>query len=51
VLRNYWMYERNAGERAPSMAALAQGLWPRFPGLSGATAVRMDPATRMQSAD
>ena len=51
VLRNYWMYERNAGERAASMAALAQGMWPRFPGLPGATAVRLDPAARAQSAD
>ncbi len=51
VLRNYWMYERNAGERAASMAALAQGMWPRFPGLPGATAIRLDPAARAQSAD
>ncbi|MBY8821133.1 lytic transglycosylase domain-containing protein [Sphingomonas colocasiae] len=51
VLRNYWMYERNAGERAASMTALAQGLWPRFPGLPGATAVRMDTGTRAPSAD
>ncbi|MGV3480131.1 MAG: lytic transglycosylase domain-containing protein [Sphingobium sp.] len=51
VLRNYWMYERNAGERAASMTALAQGLWPRFPGLPGATAVRMDAGSRAPSAD
>ncbi len=45
VLRNYWMYETRAGKAAPaSRNALAQGLWPRFPGLSGATAVRMTPA-------
>ncbi|GGB32663.1 lytic transglycosylase [Sphingomonas metalli] len=45
VLRNYWMYEARTGKPAlASRAALAQGLWPRFPGLSGATAVRMTPA-------
>jgi soluble lytic murein transglycosylase-like protein len=44
VLRNYWMYEARAGKAAPaSRNALAQGLWPRFPGLAGATAVRMTP--------
>lgn len=42
VLRNYWVYEQQAGKAAsPSRAALAQGLWPRFPGLPGATAVRI----------
>jgi soluble lytic murein transglycosylase len=43
VLRNYWMYEAQAGRSASaSRAALAQGLWPRFPGLPGAAAVRLD---------
>lgn len=43
VLRNYWMYEAQSGRSAsPSRVALAQGLWPRFPGLPGATAVRLD---------
>ena len=43
VLRNYWMYEAQGGKAAsPSKAALAQGMWPRFPGLPGATAVRMN---------
>ena len=48
VLRNYWMYEAKGGKPAsPSRAALAQGMWPRFPGLPGASAVRMNarPAT------
>ncbi|HEX8388670.1 MAG TPA: lytic transglycosylase domain-containing protein, partial [Sphingomonas sp.] len=41
VLRNYWMYEGVAGRSAsPSRSALAQGMWPRFPGLPGAGAVR-----------
>ncbi|MCU6452702.1 lytic transglycosylase domain-containing protein [Sphingomonas sp. A2-49] len=43
VLRNYWMYEAQAGRKAStSRSALAQGLWPRFPGLPGAAAVRMN---------
>ena len=42
VLRNYWMYEGQTGRSAsPSRVALSQGLWPRFPGLPGATAVRL----------
>lgn len=41
VLRNYWMYERNAGQASPSLKAMAEGLWPRFPGLPGAQAVRL----------
>ena len=45
VMRNYWMYEAQNGKKAmPSRAALAQGMWPRFPGLPGATAVRMNAA-------
>jgi soluble lytic murein transglycosylase len=39
VLRNYWMYELRAGQAPPSIDALAAGLWPRFPGMPGATAV------------
>ena len=47
VLRNYWMYEGQSAPKAgqpasPSRAALAQGMWPRFPGLPGATAVRLN---------
>lgn len=43
VLRNYWMYEGQSGRPASaSRTALAQGMWPRFPGLSGPTAVRMN---------
>jgi soluble lytic murein transglycosylase len=41
VLRNYWIYEEEAGKPGPSRAALAQGMWPRFPGMSGASAVRL----------
>lgn len=41
VLRNYWMYERQAGGPSESRMALAQGMWPTFPGLSGSKGVRM----------
>ena len=41
VMRNYWMYERQAGGPSESRMALAQGMWPTFPGLSGSQAVRM----------
>ena len=34
VMRNYWMYERQAGAISPSRQALAQGMWPIFPALS-----------------
>ena len=43
VLRNYWMYASHYGKsKLRSRAALAQGLWPRFPGLPGADSVRLD---------
>ena len=41
VLRNYWMYERQEGKTSTSRAALAQGMWPRFPGLKGPSSVRV----------
>lgn len=41
VMRNYWMYERQAGGPSESRMALAQGLWPTFPGLTGSEAVRI----------
>ncbi|WP_413630325.1 lytic transglycosylase domain-containing protein [Novosphingobium sp. KCTC 2891] len=41
VMRNYWMYERQAGGASESRIGLAQGLWPQFPGLSGAQNVRI----------
>lgn len=46
ILRNYWIYEARGGDRSASRRALAQGLWPRFPGMSGATAVRIPPRNR-----
>ena len=41
VMRNYWMYERQAGGASESRMGLVQGLWPRFPGLAGAESVRI----------
>lgn len=41
VLRNYWMYERQAGGVSESRLALAQDMWPTFPSLSGSQGVRM----------
>ncbi|MBW8841527.1 MAG: lytic transglycosylase domain-containing protein [Sphingomonadales bacterium] len=42
VLRNYWMYEGKDGRvKSPSREALAQGMWPKFPGLPGPNAVRL----------
>jgi soluble lytic murein transglycosylase len=42
VLRNYWMYGRQQGKAPASLKAIAQGMWPRFPGLPGRTAIRLD---------
>jgi len=41
ILRNYWVYEQEAGKTDGSREALVQGLWPRYPGLPGARAVRL----------
>jgi soluble lytic murein transglycosylase-like protein len=43
VLRNYWIYEEEAGKGGGSREALAQGMWPKFPGMPGARAVRLGP--------
>ena len=51
VMRNYWMYQIGANEKTNSMTALSQGMWPRFPGLPGATAVRLDRVSGVQSAE
>ncbi len=42
VLRNYWMYELRDGRTPASIDALAAGMWPRFPGMPGALAVRIE---------
>ncbi|HYJ51987.1 MAG TPA: lytic transglycosylase domain-containing protein [Allosphingosinicella sp.] len=49
ILRNYWIYEARGGDSSASRRALAQGLWPRFPGLPGATAVRIPPRSRQSA--
>jgi len=41
VMRNYWMYERQANALSTTRRALAQGMWPTFPEVSGARAVRL----------
>jgi len=41
VLKNYWMYERQAGGPSESRIALAQDMWPTFPDLAGSKALRM----------
>lgn len=41
VMRNYWMYERQAGVKSFSRAALAQGMWPTFPYASGGRGIRL----------
>lgn len=43
VLRNYWIYEQRNADQSPSRRALAAGMWPRFPGMAGPTAVRLEP--------
>jgi soluble lytic murein transglycosylase len=35
------MSERQAGRKSVSREALAQGLWPKFPGMQGPAAVKM----------
>ncbi|MGN6817277.1 MAG: lytic transglycosylase domain-containing protein [Sphingomonas sp.] len=47
VLRNYWMYESKEGRlKSPSKAALAQDMWPKFPGLPGPSAIRLTPPAK-----
>jgi soluble lytic murein transglycosylase len=44
------VYEAQTGRRASvSRAALAQGLWPRFPGMKGAPAVRLSSSNARQA--
>jgi soluble lytic murein transglycosylase-like protein len=37
VMKNYWMYERQARAASPSRAALAANVWPAFPDADGGT--------------
>jgi len=47
VLRNYWIYEEEAGKGSASRLALAQGLWPRFPALPAPPRFGSSPAPRL----
>jgi soluble lytic murein transglycosylase len=40
VLRNYWMYQQQAGQKTLSRDALVQGLWPKFPTVQRTVAAR-----------
>jgi soluble lytic murein transglycosylase len=51
VLRNYWMYEAQAGKPSVSRAELAQGKWPRFPGISRSMGMAMTSAPAVPNAD
>lgn len=42
VLRNYWMYEAQAGIESQSAFGLVQGLWPKFPDADGVELVRIN---------
>ncbi len=44
VLRNYWIYALRDGEQPAALDALAQGLWPRLPGIGGPLMVKREPA-------
>jgi hypothetical protein len=50
ILRNYWIYEARGADQSSSRRALAQGMWPRFPGLPGPSAVRIAARPRPQTA-
>lgn len=51
VMRNYWMYQIQAKGSADSLAGMAQGLWPAFPGSKGTRMVRLTPRTPLASAN
>ena len=41
ILRNYWIYQAQAGEASPSLIAMSQGKWPLFPSV-GRRVARVD---------
>lgn len=51
VLRNFWMYQMEEAGHSPALAAMAQGLWSRFPGTGRDAAVRIQANGRARSAD
>ncbi len=42
ILRNYWMYERQAGRGSVTQNVLAQNHWPRFPDAKGGTRLSLN---------
>ncbi|HZG44728.1 MAG TPA: lytic transglycosylase domain-containing protein, partial [Allosphingosinicella sp.] len=48
ILRNYWMYEHQPANVSTTRRALTQGMWPRFPGMPGPSAVRLIPTPPLQ---
>ena len=44
VLRNYWMYQCESGAASPSLTAMAQGKWPRFPSAAAMRTAALDKA-------
>lgn len=44
VLRNYWVYHRQQGQNPESLKTMAQGAWPRFPGMNTRTTAQLTPA-------
>ena len=44
VLRNYWIYQMDDEGKSPALAAMAQGLWTRFPDGKKTLAVRVTPS-------
>ena len=49
VMRNYWMYQIQTRGSADSLAGMAQGLWPTFPGTKGSRLVRLTPRAPLAS--
>lgn len=51
VLRNYWIYQLDESGHSPALAAMAQGLWTRFPEGNRTMAVRIAPGGMSFGAD
>ncbi|MFT8736254.1 MAG: lytic transglycosylase domain-containing protein [Zymomonas mobilis] len=46
VLRNYWIYQQKTATSSQSLNAMAQGMWPKFPGMPGQNAIRLNNKTK-----
>lgn len=51
ILRNFWIYQAEAGEPSPSLTELAQGKWPRFPTVGTRVARRVEAGQVLLKAD